>query len=551
MTEPTQPTQEPTQPTRRGEAVRRAAPSRRHVIAGALAASGALVTARPAAARPFGTSGPALVRDRAGLRSAIQTGDVTERSAVAWARSERPGRLIVRLSDARGRWRELVGPWATEATDLTAQLDVERLTPGRDYDVRLLFEDADGVRGRTGHASFSTPDVRPARTRFVWTGDTAGQGWGINPDLGGMRGYRAMLDVAPDFFLHSGDTIYADGPISASVTEPDGQVWRNLVTPQVAKVAETLDEFRGRHRYNLMDANVRALAARVPIIAQWDDHETRNNWYPGQVITDDARYTERSVDVLAERARRAFFDYQPISRGAVRGRHATLGGEPKVYRKISRGAALDVFCLDMRTYRGPNTRGDETSRVPFLGTEQVDWLVRELTASRATWKVIASDMPLGLVVPDGPVNIEAIANRLPGQPLGREIELAYLLSQLRRRGIRNVVWLTADVHYCAAHRYDPARAAFTDFDEFWEFVAGPIHAGAFGPNDLDPTFGPQLEFRRTPPYANKSPRDGLDQYFGMVDIDEEGQLEVSLRDANGTVLYTKALQPRRQRGHRR
>ena len=55
--------------------------------------------------------------------------------------------------------------------------------------------------------------------------------------------------------------------------------------------------------------------------------------------------------------------------------------------------------------------------------------------------------------------------------------------------MRNVVWLTADVHYCAAHYYDPAKAAFTDFDGFWEFVAGPLNAGTFGPSTLDGTFG--------------------------------------------------------------
>ena len=35
-------------------------------------------------------------------------------------------------------------------------------------------------------------------------------------------------------------------------------------------------------------------------------------------------------------------------------------------------------------------------------------------------------------------------------------------------------WITADVHYCAAHEYHPTRAKFTDFDPFWEFVAGPL-----------------------------------------------------------------------------
>ncbi|WP_280302299.1 alkaline phosphatase D family protein [Nocardia abscessus] len=42
----------------------------------------------------------------------------------------------------------------------------------------------------------------------------------------------------------------------------------------------------------------------------------------------------------------------------------------------------------------------------------------------------------------------------------------------------DVVWLTADVHYTAAHRYSPERAVFTEFDEFWEFVSGPLNAGA-------------------------------------------------------------------------
>jgi len=72
--------------------------------------------------------------------------------------------------------------------------------------------------------------------------------------------------------------------------------------------------------------------------------------------------------------------------------------------------------------------------------------------------------------------------------------VADLLKFIRDRRIRNVVWITADVHYCAAHHYDPARARFTEFDPFWEFVAGPLHAGTFGPGRLDDTFGPEARF---------------------------------------------------------
>ena len=96
--------------------------------------------------------------------------------------------------------------------------------------------------------------------RFVWSGDTVGQGWGINPSFGGMKIYESMRRRQPLFFIHSGDTIYADGPIRESVVAENGQTWTNLVTPEVSKVAETLDEFRGRYRYNLLDENVRRFA---------------------------------------------------------------------------------------------------------------------------------------------------------------------------------------------------------------------------------------------------------------------------------------------------
>jgi alkaline phosphatase D len=80
-----------------------------------------------------------------------------------------------------------------------------------------------------------------------------------------------------------------------------------------------------------------------------------------------------------------------------------------------------------------------------------------------------------------------------------------------------VVWITADVHYAAATYYDPARAAFSDFTPFWEFVAGPINAGTFGPGDIDRTFGPDVRYVSVPPgmKQNRPPTEDM-QYFGTV-----------------------------------
>ncbi|MFL6127276.1 alkaline phosphatase D family protein, partial [Actinophytocola sp.] len=200
----------------------------------------------------------------------------------------------------------------------------------------------------------------------------------------------------------------------------------------------------------------------------------------------------------------------------------------------------------MRTYRNANGPDNQTvDDQGILGTTQAEWLRRELAASRATWKVIAADMPLSLVVPDA-TRIEAVAQGDDGAPLGRELQLAGVLSSIKRHRVRNVVWITTDVHYTAAHYYDPEKAAFQDFDPFWEFVSGPLNAGAFGPNALDPTFGPRQVFAHTPPAANASPLAGF-QHFGEVNVDGgSGVLTVDLRTGQGVSLWSKTLVPQRQ-----
>jgi phosphodiesterase/alkaline phosphatase D-like protein len=72
------------------------------------------------------------------------------------------------------------------------------------------------------------------------------------------------------------------------------------------------------------------------------------------------------------------------------------------------------------------------------------------------------------------------------------------MQAIKRRGVANVVWVTADVHYTAAHRYDPNHAVFQDFSPFWEFVPGPLNAGTFGPNGIDPAVWELAGGTRTP-----------------------------------------------------
>jgi alkaline phosphatase D len=157
--------------------------------------------------------------------------------------------------------------------------------------------------------------------------------------------------------------------------------------------------------------------------------------------------------------------------------------------------------------------------------------------------VIACDMPIGLIVPDGE-DFEAVANAENGSPAGREREFAELLSFIKHAPVKNTVWLTADVHYTAAHRYDPAQAGFKDFNPFYEFVSGPLHAGTFGPSELDATFGPQVLYQKAPALgeSNLAPSAGL-QFFGEVTISALGHdLSVILRDLTGAELYQIRLE---------
>lgn len=496
----------------------------------------------------FGRS-PALIEKRADLTSGVRSGEVTTRSAVLWSRAAEPGRMMIRLESGRGR-RLIRGAWTDGRSDFTARHHLTDLAPGREYDAEVWFETPEGTRSAPQRLSFTTAPIHAAAQRIVWSGDTCGQGWGIDRGRGGLTSYRAMLERRPDLFVHVGDTIYADEPMAPSVLLPDGTTWVNDLTEDVMVVAEELAQFRGRHRYPLRDDNVRDFHAAVPTVAMWDDHETCNNWWPGEVIADE-RYTERRADVLAIRGRRAWQEYQPVPvRSLVPSDGDGFVGR-RIHRKVARGQHLDLFCLDMRSWRGPNPDNDPAvvhDRISsgLLGREQEDWLVEGLRTSSATWKVICADMPLS--APTNRVtDLDAYANKHHGRPLGREPELARVLSACRRHGVRNLVWITGDVHYTAAHRYTPERAAFTDFDPFWEFVSGPLAASPFWRKDgeLDQTFGPEVVFSQGEEEVGRldvAPHP-TNQFFGELDIAASGLLTVRLLDAAGSVLWTRDLEP--------
>jgi alkaline phosphatase D len=480
---------------------------------------------------------------------AIQTGDVTANRAVIWARSDRESRLVVNFSTSPTFTRQpqiRVGSVASAETDYTGTIDLRGLRPNTTYYYQVRFVDGAvdprsfKLQGLTGRFRTAPSPEQARSVRFVWAADMAGQGWGRNPNLtiqafdgekiqGGYVIFEVMRKFKPDFAIFCGDMIYADNaapPTKAIPESVGGGTWIN--EPPKDFVAISLDEFRENWKYNLGDSKFARFLAETPIYVQWDDHEVTNNWYPSETVTADP-YNGLSADVLAERARQAFLEYNPIR-------------DEEIFRSYNYGKHLDLFLLDLRTYRGRNDRNTEPT-LEMMGEDQLEWIKARLLNSKATWKVISNHDPISIVT-GGPGDYDAWSQN-DSRVLGREAEFSQLLKFIKDEEIENVVFITADVHFPAAIYYDPSRAVFKDFNPFWEFVIGPIHAGAFGPASdlpLDPSFGPEYEFSIFPKEANLPPPNN--QFFGSIDVDgHSAQLTARIHDITGKVVYEKVLNP--------
>jgi len=487
---------------------------------------------------------PSPARAQISIADGITAGDVTPSSAVVWARTSNTSRMIVDWSTEESfrNAQHIEGPIATARNGNVAQTVLDGLPSGKEIFYRVRFKTQGGGASAPATGRLVTPG-EGRDLSFVFGGDQCGAGWGINPDWGGLRIFKTMLDTRPDFLIHLGDRIYADRIIHDEIRLPDGRRWRNIVTPAKKVVAESLDLFRGNYSYNFIDEHYRRFSAQVPMIATWDDHEVMNNWWPGRRLTwkemHRKGYGIKDTTPLVEWGRQAFFEFTPMRRNDT--------DPDRIYRKVPCGPLADVFMLDGRSYRGPNDRNRDrfgSENTQMLGPAQIEWLKNELQKSKAVWKIIANPQPIAHVRKRPAPRYDQWANGDHGAPLGRELEIADILTFIKRQGIQNTVWLAADVHYSAAFQFDPNRAAFRDFLPFWEFVSGPFHARPGRVRHFDKTFGAERQFRTLVPQgSNAPPMDGF-LYFGHARINAQtGSLRVTIRDLNDRTLFSRTLEP--------
>jgi len=271
-----------------------------------------------------------------GLSLGYVAGDVTPEKAAVWLRAEPNSQVFLHYSKEPSlSGFSAIGPVSVDGNaDYTAVIELEKLEPATTYYYRAA------VAGKPpGYIAHFVTAPRPddvAKISFCFSGDT-------RESYKPFTIMNAVRAQQPDFFVHLGDTIYADR----------------------GGKARQLNEFWAKYRGNRDDAAQQLCFSEMSVYVIWDDHEVEDDYLPGSP--------------LAPIGRRAFLDYWPIRRDSQ---------EPeRIYRAFRWGKALELILLDARQYRN-------RKHGTMLGQVQKEWLFEELSRSQAIFKFIATSVPM-------------------------------------------------------------------------------------------------------------------------------------------------------------
>ena len=405
--------------------------------------------------------------------------------------------------------RDLRGPLLTPTPTSPARSRCAGCPPASEvhYRVRAGRPDA-RARQRAVTGTFHTAPLPPRRAlRLVRR--HRGPGLGHQPGLRRLPIFRAMARARPGLLPVQRRHGLRRRPDAPSVTLPDGRIWRNIVT--AGEDQGRRDAGRVPRAVPLQPAGrepARASPPEVPQIVQWDDHEVRNNWYPGEIL--DRRPLHREARGRARRpgpagVPRVAADRPPAARRAA------------CTAVCATGRCSTCSCSTCAPTRTPTTPTRRRPTAGMLGAEQRGGSSAELArsgdlegdrhrhAARAGRAGRWGDMRGG-------------RPGRAGAPLGRELEFASVLRFTHRPASRGIVLAHRGR---ALHRGTPLRPGprgdRRTSTPFWEFVSGPPHAGASAPTRSTPRSAPQAASctrRRAPTLAA-----GGYQHFGEVDID--------------------------------
>ena len=324
-----------------------------------------------------------------------------------------PGR--VRLSYYPGKQRKAIKhtDWVTTnaESDFTAQWKLEGLKPNTQYTTVIQAQSPDGEPSAVTHGAFRTAPKKSDDEPITFCITTCHDFIRRDDGMQGHKIYPAMSDLEPDFVVHAGDIEYYDKPDPWALTKE-------------------LMRFKWQRIFSL--PNNRDFYNRTSSYFIKDDHDTlKNDCWPGQ------NYGSVSFEEGV-----ALFNEEQFPSRAPR------------YANIRWGRDLEIWILEGRDYRSPNTMPDGPQK-SILGEQQKKWLFETLKKSDAKFKLICSPTPI--VGPDRNNKKDNHANEIFAHE-GNEIRET--ISK-----IPGVIVFCGDRHW--------QYASVDDETNLWEFGCGP------------------------------------------------------------------------------
>jgi phosphodiesterase/alkaline phosphatase D-like protein/2',3'-cyclic-nucleotide 2'-phosphodiesterase (5'-nucleotidase family)/sugar lactone lactonase YvrE len=419
------------------------------------------------------------------LPNGVASGDVDQDSVVLWTRSTALGQATFEISTTAD-FAQIAGSATASVTNPNQPVKVEisGLNAGTDYFYRVI-----DAAGSMAKGSFETAAAAGRFTglRFGISGDWRGE-LAPYPSIGNAAG----KDL--DFFVELGNTIYAD-VASDAVLNPDGSR-KSQVT--------TLDEFRAKHeevysvRYGVNTWE--DLRGSTAIYATIDDHEVINDFAGGAAAASDPRFgtTQGLINdtELFDNGLTAFQEYNPI-RDVFNGNtgDSRTAGERDLYRFNRFGSDAASFLLDTRSFRDPELVAPNTANPAdvarflneslsldrtLLGADQLSRLKADLLSadrSGITWKFVMVPEPIQEL---GIYNTDAFE--------GYAKERKEILKFIETNGIRNVVFVAADIHGTMVNNltYTEAVGGPRVATDTWEITTGSVaYSKPFGQTVVD------------------------------------------------------------------
>jgi alkaline phosphatase D len=438
------------------------------------------------------------VHERLSVTHGIASGDVTDKSVVIWSRANKQAQMHVEY-DTDPNFADpnsYVTSTDNETSDFAAHAKLVDLKSNSTYYYRVWFSnpnDPSEVSASMEGKFKTAPDPLSSNTSisFIVGGDLGGQQYCRRVDLGYPIFYP-MRKLSPDFFVFNGDQIYGDeyctkrGPTGVSGWNNIPGDFRGIQHEAVDwdNYTQLHDIYSKHWSYNRADPLLQEFLQNVSMYSMGDDHEVVNN-YGNWSYFNQATKNRGSFYNLVKAGMDSFFSYSPIDRNQ---------SDPyRIYRSFNWGQDLELFLLDAHSYRSRNDLPNTYANKTLYGKEQLRWLEEGLLNSNATWKVVLNPVPI--TVPNCskgstyvPRGCDNWATSATDNIFSFSKERDEFLNFLVENNIKNVLFLTTDVHYPANIRIQTALPG-PDGKKLtlYESVSGPLSAETLKPGKLDPT----------------------------------------------------------------